>query len=206
MRRTPLPSLFLLPLILAASPAVGQRSGIGVKGGLLATHTRSGAFTSQYVPGATVGIYAPILGSTRFEIQPEVLLTTLGSGHTSPEGERYSVRTFYAQVPLSAKIYFTNVVNLQVGVQASKLIKAEQNDPEGSTDITGSYDQNEVALLLGAGADLSTGLDLTLRYHNGLTPVLVNDNTLFPRNQAVMLTVGYRVLAFRAPRMPSRRR
>lgn len=206
MRFVPVPSTFLIPLLLATMPALAQRSGIGIKGGPLAAHTRSAVFSSQYVPGATAGIYAPILGGSRFELQPEVLITAFGSGHTSPEGERYSVRTIYAQIPLSAKIYFTNTINLQVGVQASKLILAEQTDPNGSSDITGSYDQNELALLLGAGADLRSGLDLTLRYHNGLTPILVNDNALFPRNQAMMLTVGYRVFAFRAPRLPARRR
>jgi hypothetical protein len=135
-----------------------------------------------------------------------VLITAFGSGHTSPEGDRYTVRTLYVQVPLLAKIYFTNAVNLQLGAQASKLILAEQSTPNGSTDITGSYDQNEVALLVGAGVDMSSGVDLTLRYHNGLTPVLLNDNALFPRNQALILTVGYRVFAFRAPRFQARRK
>ena len=206
MRFVPVPPTFLIPLMMVTMPALAQRSGIGIKGGPLAAHTRSAVFSSQYVPGATVGIYAPILGAKRFEIQPEVLITAFGSSHTSSEGERYSVRTLYAQIPLLAKVYLSNVLNAQVGVQASKLILAEQSTPNGSTDITGSYDQNEVALLVGAGADMSSGVDLTLRYHNGLTPVLLNDNALFPRNQALILTVGYRVFAFRAPRFQARRR
>ena len=206
MRRNLPPSLFIVPLLLAPFVSSAQRSGIGIKGGMLASHVRSGAYTSQYIPGASAGIYAPLLGSTRFEIQPEVLLTALGSGHTSSEGERYTVRTLYVQVPLNAKVYFTNVINAQLGVQASKLLMAQQNGEGDPTDITDSYRPDEVALLLGFGVDLRSGVDITLRYHNGMTPVLKDDDSLFPRNQALMLTMGYRIVGFKAPSLARKRR
>lgn len=206
MRRVPPHTLLILPLLLAPVNAIAQRSGIGVKGGMLASHVRSGAYTTQYIPGATAGIYAPVLGSPRFELQPEVLLTALGSGHTSPEGERFSVRTLYLQVPLSAKIYFTNVVNAQLGVQASKLLMAQQAGSGDPTDITESYRPDEIALLVGMGADLRSGMDLTFRYQNGMTPVLQNDDSLFPRNQAFIMTLGYRIVSFRAPSLARKRR
>lgn len=206
MRRVPPPSLFIVPLLLAPFISTAQRSGIGVKGGMLASHVRSGAYTSQYVPGATAGIYAPLLGHPRFEIQPEVLITALGSAHTSPEGERYTVRTLYLQVPISAKVYLSNVVNAQLGVQASKLLTAQQSGAGDATNITGSYRPDEIALILGIGADLRSGLDLTLRYHNGMTPVLKDDNSLFPRNQAFMITMGYRIVGFKAPSLARKRR
>ena len=119
MRRATSPPALLVLLLFMPLLTVAQRSGIGIKGGMLASHTRSGAYSSQYIPGATVGIYAPLLGSARFELQPEVLFTALGSGHTSPEEVRYTVRTLYLQVPLSAKVYFSNVINVQAGLQAS---------------------------------------------------------------------------------------
>jgi hypothetical protein len=206
MRRATSPPALLVLLLFVPLLSVAQRSGIGIKGGMLASHTRSGAYSSQYIPGATVGIYAPLLGSARFELQPEVLFTALGSGHTSPDGERYSVRTLYLQVPLSAKVYFSNVINVQAGVQASMLIGAQQHGAGDATDITDSYRPDEVAILLGLGADLRTGLDLTLRYHNGMTPVLQDDDSLFPRNQALMFTVGYRIVSLKAPSLARRRR
>ncbi len=199
MRRATSPPALLVLLLFMPLLTVAQRSGIGIKGGMLASHTRSGAYSSQYIPGATVGIYAPLLGSARFELQPEVLFTALGSGHTSPEEVRYTVRTLYLQVPLSAKVYFSNVINVQAGVQASMLIGAQQHADGDATDITDSYRPDEVALLLGLGADLRTGLDLTLRYHNGMTPVLKDDDSLLPRNQALIVTVGYRIVSLKAP-------
>ena len=197
-----LPAFFALLSIGASA----QRSGLGLKAGLGAAHTRSGAMNGRHTTGATVGLYAPLLAAPRFELQPEVLLTALGSGYTGSEGERLLVRSIYVQVPLLAKVYVGNVLNLQAGIQAAKLINATQYTDNGEQDVTSGQRPDEIALLLGAGLDLPSGLDLTFRYHNGLTPVLADDNVLFPRNQAVLLSVGYRMLAFSAPSTQRRRR
>ncbi|MCU0318831.1 MAG: PorT family protein [Flavobacteriales bacterium] len=197
-----LPAFFAL-ISMAAS---AQRSGLGLKAGLGAAHTRSGAMNGRYTSGATVGLYAPLLAAPRFELQPEVLLTALGSGYAGSEGERLMVRSVYVQVPLMAKVYVGSTLNLQGGLLAAKLINATQYTDKGEQDVTSGHRPDEIALLLGAGLDLPSGLDLTFRYHNGLTPVLANDNVLFPRNQALLMSVGYRMLAFKAPSTQRRRR
>ncbi len=199
----PLSTLLIALLSLGAS---AQRSGIGIKGGVGAAHTRSGAMNGQYTTGATMGVYAPLLAAPRFELQPEVLLTALGSGHAGSEGERYTVRSIYVQVPLLAKVYLGNSLNVQAGVLAARLLRAEQFTGNGTQDVTVDHRPDEVAFLLGAAVDLPSGLDLTVRYHNGLTPVLANDDVLFPRNQALLMSVGYRLMAFKTPKLQRRRR
>jgi hypothetical protein len=195
----------LLLLILAPFVTFSQRSGIGLKAGLGAAEMRSGAMNGRLTTGATAGIYAPLLAAPRFELQPEVLLTALGSGHLGSTGERYTVRSIYVQIPLLAKVYIGSTLNAQIGVLAGKLVHAAQFTASGSRDVTADHRPDEVALLLGAGLDLPSGLDLSLRYHNGMTPVLANDGVLFPRNQAVLIGVGYRLIRIGAPRMQRRR-
>jgi hypothetical protein len=197
--------LALLLFVLVPFGAFSQRSGIGLKAGLGAAQTRSGAMNGRFTTGATAGIYAPLLAAPRFELQPELLLTALGSGHLGSQGERYTVRTIYVQLPLLAKVYVSGTLNAQVGVLAGKLVHAAQFAGSGTRDVTADHRTDEVALLLGAGLDLPSGLDITLRYHNGMTPVLANDDLLFPRNQAVLISVGYRLVTMGTPRMLRRR-
>ena len=78
--------------------------------------------------------------------------------------------------------------------------EGQQGHDPGALDRIG-----EIALLLGAGLDLPSGLDITFRYHNGMTPVLANDELLFPRNQAFLISLGYRIVSLGAPRMQRRR-
>jgi hypothetical protein len=199
------PRLLLLLSVLVPFGVFSQRSGFGLKAGVGTAQTRSGAINGRFTAGATAGIYAPLLAAPRFELQPEVLLTALGSGYLGSQGERYTVRTIHLQVPLLAKVYISSTLNAQVGVLAGKLLYAAQFSGSGTRDVTADHRPDEVALLIGAGLDLPSGLDITLRYHNGMTPVLANDELLFPRNQAVLVSVGYRLVSMGAPRMHRRR-
>lgn len=202
----------LLPISLLALTGLSsmhgfsQHSGMGLKGGLLMSEMRSGARTSKMVPGATAGLYFPLRGGPRLEVQPELLLTTLGTGHTLPDGGRVTVRAIYAQLPVAAKLYIGNTFNAQVGLQLGRLLSAQQKTPDGSTTVTTSYNTIDGGFIVGAGADLISGVDITLRYYNGLKPVLRDDLLLFPRNLATMLTVGYRFTRLRPVKNIRRRR
>ena len=191
---------FLLPCISAA-----QHSGIGIKGGILLSDTRSVATTTNKIPGATAGVYFALRAGDRLEVQPELILTALGAGYTLPDGDRANVRTVYLQLPVCAKAYIGNTFNLQGGFQMGRLLLAQQNAPDGQSDVTESYNTWDYGIVLGLGADLITGLDIGLRYYNGMRPVLVNDNILFPRNRAYMITAGYRLGRLRAPSFSKRR-
>ncbi len=192
-------------LLFIANTLHAQHSGFGVKGGLLLSDVRSGAMSSNLLPGATAGLYAPLRAGERFELQPELLVTALGASYTLPDDDRATVRTVYLQLPLSAKVYIGNTFNLQAGFLMGRLLLAQQRTGDGTEDLTEGYNSWDHGIILGLGADLITGLDLGVRYYNGMKPVLKEDEVLFPRNRSFSLTAGYRIGRFRAPKFTKRR-
>ncbi len=203
MHRRILP--FILLIVCIPAITVAQHSGIGIKGGLLMSDTRSLARTNNTIPGATAGIYFALRAGDRLEIQPELLITTLGAGYTLPDGERSTVRSLYLQIPLCAKVYVGNTFNAQGGFLMGRLLLAQQDSPNGNADVTASYNTWDYGIVLGLGADLITGMDIGFRYYNGLRTVLKDDDIYFPRNRAYMLTLGYRVGRVKAPSFKRKR-
>jgi hypothetical protein len=182
-----------------------QHSGLGIKGGPLVSHTQSATMSTNKVPGACLGAYFALRAGPRMELQPELLFTSLGAGYTMPDGGTSTVRAIYAQVPLSFKLYLGNVLNGQVGLQMGRLLTAQQSTDAGRTDVTESHETWDYGFIIGAGADMVSGIDLGLRYYNGLRPVMMDDSHHFPRNRALMLTAGYRVGRLKAPKLNRKR-
>lgn len=189
--------LLFASVLIAPKVALSQASGLGIKGGPLMSDIHSGATSSEQIPGGTVGMYFPLHGGARFELQPELLLTSLGAGYEDAEGERSSVRTLYVQVPIAAKLFLGNTLNVHGGVLGGRLLAAQQYTPDGNSDLRDSYRKMDWGVILGLGADLRSGVDFTFRYYSGMAPLLVDDETLFPRNRSMELTVGYRFMRFK---------
>lgn len=196
MRRTH--GLLLLTIFsLHISPLMAQRSGLGIKGGPLMSTTRSEVIENFPLPGAVMGLYAPITIGPGLELQPELLVAAMGSGYRKPKGDPVIDRTIYIQGPLSLKWYTGNGFNLQGGVQAGKLLFAMERQGAGEwEDVSQRFNNIDVGFNGGMGVDFRSGVDLTLRYYNGMTPVLEADDALFPRNRSLQFTLGYRVVQF----------
>jgi hypothetical protein len=199
------PFVTLVLLVLTTVPSIAQHSGFGIKGGAVLSNTKSGNRSSNWLPGAAVGGYFALRAGPRLELQPEVLIASLGASYALPDGERGAVRTLYAQVPLSVKAFIGNVFNAQAGLTMGRLLLAQQTAPGAAQKVTDAYNSWDYGVHLGLGADLVSGYDIGLRYYSGLQPVLANDATYFPRNRAYMATLGYRMARIRAPRMVRRR-
>ena len=186
--------------LLLALPALGQRSsrsGIGLKVGAQMSVTWVEGLHYDPIPGAVAGAYIPLWCGARFELQPEVLGSMLGSSFTDSEGQRHVIHLYYVQLPLSAKFFFTNALNAQGGFQMGRLLSA-QSSPDNST-ATDLYRPFEFGTNIGLGLDLMTGLDLTFRYYNGLSSI-TDDVELNPTNRAWQFTVGYRIARFKKHR------
>lgn len=186
--------------------ALAQRAGIGLKFGPQISKAPTELLRTTWLPGVAAGIYAPWRVGPRMELQPEVLLSVMGSGFVEPDNDRYSVRSVYLQVPVSVKIYLSNSFNFHGGVQASRLIQAERSVADDRTDFTSRLNSMDFGLIGGLGMDMKNGVDFTIRYVNGMTPILTNDQVLFPRNQVLSLTIGYRVKQVRVSNRSRRRR
>lgn len=199
------PLLFMSALI-APGMVLSQASGVGIKGGPLMSDVHSGAIGSEQLPGGTVGLYFPLHGGARFELQPELLFTALGAAYEDAEGERSSVRTLYVQVPIAAKLFLGNTFNAHGGVLGGRLMMAQQYTPDGNSDLRDSYNKMDWGVILGLGADLRSGVDFTFRYYSGMAPLLVDDETLFPRNRSMQITAGYRFMHFKSLNRGRRRK
>ncbi|MCB9169826.1 MAG: PorT family protein [Flavobacteriales bacterium] len=194
------PIIALLFTILWSAPALhAQRSGIGFKAGVLGSTARSELRQFRPLPGAVAGLYFPLGISPRIELQPELLVSYQGSSYSIGETDLRAVeRQLYVQIPLKVKFFLSNTFNLQLGGQAGRLLSAwTKDEKDGTRANTSSYADWDLGLVGGVGVDLLSGWDLTLRYYNGLTAILADDDTYFPYNRTLQFTVGYRFVQFR---------
>jgi len=190
------PTSILSLLLIASLPVLAQRpgkSGLGYKLGAQMATNRSAAFAYEPIAGAVLGMYAPLCVGNRLEIQPELLFSMQGSALAPSEGERSVTHLFYVQMPVSVKVYFSNTLNLQTGVQAGYLLTALNN---GSA-VKDLYKPLDIGFNVGFGFDMRSGTDLSVRYYSGMTPVLADDATIFPTNRTIQITAGRRFIRFK---------
>lgn len=203
-----LPFLAAAVLILVRSgQADAQQFGYGLKGGPQLSLTRSALVRYDPVPGAAIGLYFPLGFAKSLEVQPELLVSLQGAAYSDPERDaRWTTRQLYVQLPVMAKWFFTNTFNIQLGVQAGYLLLA-RNELNGETRlVTDTYRKLDLGPALGFGLEMRNGTDLGLRYYNGLTATLVNDRSIYPRNNTVLLSVGKRFRKFSRNALVRKRR
>jgi Outer membrane protein beta-barrel domain len=192
MRRTLHPTFPLLCLVAfsgANAQSVG-RSGLGIKAGVQWCTLVAPDLVYSPTPGGIAGVYVPLHAGSRVELQPEVLLSYQGADVHRTDEEAYPLRMLYIHLPVSAKIFLSNDLNLQGGLQAGKCMSAAASDASVTEDVR-PYD---VGFIAGLGLDLKSGFDLTARYYGGTTPVFTDDNGVNPRHRLLQLTAGYRVM------------
>jgi hypothetical protein len=173
-------------------PASAQhqgRSALGLKAAVQWSTQRAPGISYRSVPGGAFGIYLPLWCGNRFELQPELLLSAQGASIPNDESDALLLRTIYAQVPFSAKLYLSNTINAQFGLYGATLLSARLN----GEDVRTRYNGFDFGFNGGLGLDFSSGFDLALRYSMGHTPVLSADVGVFPKNQLAHLAFGYRV-------------
>jgi len=196
-----IPLLVLLGLPFAGASAQSY-SGLGAKIGLQTATFHSSTIHYNSVIGGTMGLYLPLNCGARFEIQPELLVSAQGAALTFDENGRRELRTYYVTLPLVAKVYVSNAINFQGGVQGGMLMMAQ----EDGEDVKDLYRPADAALVVGLGIDLMSGWDLTFRYTSGLTTTLVTDDHIYPKNRTLQFSAGYRFMRFAKGRGRTRRR
>lgn len=191
--RTSLPLCPVLLLLATASYAQpSHHAGMGLKAGGQWSTLIASDVTCTGIPGGLLGLYFPLLTSARIELQPELLLSYQGCDIQRAEKDPSRLRMLYVQLPVCAKIFLTNEVNLQGGVQAGKRLSARMNDEQ----VTDEFRAFDIGFIAGLGLDLRSGFDLTARFYGGTTPVLTETTGVNPRHRLLQLTAGYRVMRF----------
>lgn len=181
-----------------------QSAGIGLKGGIQASIAKALFVRTSPIPGGTAGIYFPWGVGPMVELQPEVLISTLGSGWVEPDGDTYIERSVYIQVPLTVKRYFSNGFHLALGYQFGRPVAAFVNGSEGNGSVLERYNNLDMGVVGGLGMDFEHGLDLGVRAFNAVSRSYRDDDVLFAKNRSIQITAGYRIHQF--GRIPGRRR
>ena len=185
------PVLFLLVATTTSAQPSGH-TGMGIKAGGQWSTLLASDVTYTAIPGGLAGVYFPLLATARLELQPELLLSYQGCDVQRHEEDPSQLRMLYVHLPVCAKLFLTNEVNLQGGIQAGKCVSARMDD-ERVTDDFRSFDLGFIA---GLGIDLRSGFDLMARYYGGMAPALNETTGVNPRHRLLQLTAGYRVLRF----------
>ncbi len=208
--------LFFAVVFTAIAMTGANAQTFGAKAGLNMSNFRfSGANATANKEGQKSAIGFAIGGFAAFEIsdkltfQPELLFSMQGAKHsesgTTLRGSSYNYEdTFkmsYINIPLIAKYYVTDAINIQFGPQIGFLMSAKDDytrtnggsTESGSTDIKDEYRSIDFGVDFGAGYKLDN-LSFDLRYNLGLGDIIEirpssDNNKAF--NNVIQFTVGY---------------
>jgi hypothetical protein len=167
---------------------MADRPYFGVKGGVnLANLRQENLAMRTSIDGKTSfhgGFFLNIpLGSNNWSFQPELLYNGQGAKltTTTPTGITGGTTTTvnewdlnYVSLPLMLKLKSDNGIYLELGPQASYLIRAKQdaNGTTGEMDIKNQFDKFDVAANGGIGWVSRAGFGIGARYSHGLSNIL----------------------------------
>lgn len=144
--------------------------------------------------GFHVGGYANIRFSEQLAFQPELLYSFQGAKTEA------KLNLSYIQVPLMLKWYAYDGLNFEFGPQVAFNVSGKRKVKntitgagplDGTTEVSSNIDDLETidfGLNIGAGYELSNGLNFGIRYTHGLTEV-IKDSDL--KNSVFALGIGY---------------
>ena len=162
---------------------------LGAKAGLNIA-TLSNLDNSSSKTGFHVGALAEIFINEKFAVQPEILYSSQGVKGS----ESFKLKLDYINVPIMAKYYVMDGLNLQVGPQIGFNVKADAEYKELGLKIKQDFKDNvntvDFGLNFGAGYELPMGLFAEARYNLGLTKF--NKEGESSKNRVFQISVGYK--------------
>lgn len=139
--------------------------------------------------GFHVGVLAEIFINEKFSVQPEVLYSAQGTKYKEG-GVEVKANMDYINVPIMAKYYLMDGLNIQAGPQVGFLVKSELGD----IDSKDAYQSVDFGLNLGAGYELPMGVFFDARYNLGLSKVNKESDSGMKdiKNSVIQVSVGYK--------------
>ena len=171
-----------------------QEFKFGVKAGLNVSGLISSNDTSDENGrlGYAIGGLAEYRMSDLFALQTEVYYSLQGTKRNDREFILYpidemTIELNYLNVPLLAKFYVYEGVNIYAGPQVSFLVSSSSQAIFFSEEV--EYESTDIGLALGGGYEFENGLFLDARYNLGFKEVIENSEYV---NFFVQLGVGYK--------------
>ncbi|NDP27778.1 MAG: PorT family protein [Flavobacterium sp.] len=177
MKKTILVTAFLFAMSFTSQAQLLQ---IGVKAGLNYANFSGTDIQTDAITSYHAGLLAEIKLLNKFSIQPELLYTTQGATYKTALGD-FKNELGYIAIPVLAKIYLSKSFSLELGPQASFLLKEKNNfDPEDSNTF-------DFALDAGLGLKITKNIFVQGRYVLGLTEVSPNADA---KNSVLQFSAG----------------
>lgn len=133
-----------------------------------------------------VGVVANIGISEKFAVQPEIVYSSQG-GSSEIQGEDFTVKFDYINVPILADFKVGEGFSLQAGPQVGFNITSEVDADGGSADIE-DVETVDLSLAFGAQYKLDQGIFFQARYGLGLSDII---SDVDGKNNVISLSIGY---------------
>ncbi|CAN5120575.1 porin family protein [soil metagenome] len=181
------------PDVVVRSPQIYvPKKGFGLRAGLNASNVNNEIALSPHF-----GAYYSIIITENFGLQPE-LLYSVQPTHFSNNSLNATRRLSYLNLPIMAKIYVANGLNLQFGPYIG-ILAAARTDDDADVSIKINFREMDYGVGIGAAYEFMGGFNLGGRYNLGLADVANSVNssggvvTLDKRhtNQYAQFFIGY---------------
>lgn len=186
MRKISLTVAFVAAMVCISS---AQSFKLGVKGGL--NFPSASSFSLDQGNDKATGYHAGLFASikvSKIAVQPEVLY----SFSKFTDVNDVEVDFNYLTIPVMAKIYLLQGLNVQVGPQFGVLLSSETKAGNITIDNTeDALKASDISLGLGAGFDTPFGLDIHARYNIGLTDNSDIDGAADLKTNTFQVSLGY---------------
>jgi hypothetical protein len=177
---------------LLGAVAYGQSISGGIKAGLnMANETfKSSSFTSSpsFLPGLHGGIYATVMFTDHFGVQPEVLYSAQGA---KSGDQKHNIN--YVIVPVLVRYNVNNLLSFHAGPQFGVLTSAKNVYGSNETDMKDQLKGSDIGVAAGVGIDLPMKLNFAFRFIQGLTNINDTGSSTIQKNYNVQLSVGYKL-------------
>ncbi|MGY5846631.1 porin family protein [Salegentibacter sp. HM20] len=193
--------------ILALASLKAQEFNFGVKAGANFATLNGDTDELDSRTAIHVGVISEIPIFERFSFQPELIYSAQGAQHSDSETWEdgtetadYKINLDYINIPLLAKYYITDGLNLQFGPQLGILLNAKEEEEYTFDGETESYEEEiedaqtiDFSLAAGVGYQLDMGLFFNARYNAGLSNIIETemDDDYSIKNGVFQLSIGY---------------
>lgn len=180
--------LTAMMLVLMVAGAYAQAQ-IGLKGGL--NYSTIGGDNVDDLKGKIgyhVGGMAAFGLTESVFIQPELVLSLQGAAFDGDEDVKWNIT--YVNIPVMAKVFLTESVNLQFGPQLGFVVASKAKFEDVEVDFKDETNSVDFGVGLGLGYESPMGLSIGARYNYGLGNIN-KDGDDKNNNSVLQLSLGY---------------
>lgn len=189
--------------VMTVGFASAQDVRFGVKAGVNLSNFAGDIDNTSSRVGFQAGGFAEFKISNKFFIQPELLYSNEGSKIKESESDylyKTKLNLSYLNIPVLAKYYIIDKLNIEAGPQIGFLLAAKSKWDEtydgekysGKDDVKDAFKSVNFSLNVGAGYDFTDNISAGVRYNFGLSNISDNDENLKIHNNVISLSVGYK--------------